>query len=79
MNLIKDCPVTTKDINIADKISGPDSGAWKGKTTRRTPPSVVEDYIEIPEELTALQREVTLCLDAMYVNGLRFLTTVKKK
>ena len=39
-------------------------------------PPVVDDYIEIPKELIATQREVTLCMDGMKVNGLAFLTTV---
>ena len=36
-NIIKDCPVTEKDVNIAEKIFGPDVGMLKGKTTRCKP------------------------------------------
>ena len=76
MNTVTNNPVTTEDIKIAESIFGKDIGAIKGKTTRRKPAPVVSDYIEIPKELISAQREVTLCMDAMKVNGLAFLTTV---
>jgi hypothetical protein len=37
MNVIKNCPVTVEDINIAEKIFGPDVSSLKGKFTRRKP------------------------------------------
>ena len=49
-NLITDCPVTTKDVNVAEKIFGPDIGALKGRTTRLRPSVVREDEIEVPSE-----------------------------
>jgi hypothetical protein len=51
MNCIKDNPVTTEDIDIAETIFGPDIGVLKGKTTRQRPIHVVADYVDIPEEL----------------------------
>ena len=33
MNLIRDNPVTTKDVDLVEHIFGPDVGAVKGKTT----------------------------------------------
>ena len=47
MNAIANNPVTTDDINLAEKIFGRDIGAIKGKTTRRKPVPVVDDYIDI--------------------------------
>jgi hypothetical protein len=48
MNAIKNNPVTTEDVNIAEKIFGPDLATLKGKMTRRAPVPVIEDRIEIP-------------------------------
>jgi len=78
LNAIKNNPVTTADIDIAEKIFGPNISTLKGKTTRRKPVPVVEDHINIPRELIAAQHSVTLCIDGMKVNGLSFLTTVSK-
>ena len=78
MKTVAHNPVTTDDIMIAEKIFGHDIGDLKGKTTRRKPLPVVSDYIEIPKELISAQRAVTLCMDVMKVNGLRFLTTVSR-
>ena len=75
MNMINNNPVTTNDINIAKKSFGPNVGTLKGKTTRRKPLPVMDDYIEIPKELIKVQHEVTLCMDGMKVNGQSFLTT----
>ncbi len=76
MNAISNNPVTSEDIKAAEKIFGPDIGGLKGKTTRRTPVPVVDDQIEIPRELITAQKEVTLSMDGMKVNGLYFLTTI---
>ena len=78
MNAIGNNPVATKDIDLAEKIFGPDIGHLKGKSTRRMAAPVVNDEIEIPRELIRSQRDITLCIDAMRVNGLWFLTTISK-
>jgi hypothetical protein len=78
MNAIANNPVTTDDINLAEKIFGRDIGAIKGKTTRRKPVPVVDDYIDNPRELIASQYAVKLCVDLMNVNGLNFVTTISK-
>ena len=76
MNLIKNCPVTTEDINIAEKIFGPDVGALKGKSTRRRPTPVRDDRVEIPPELKQNHENLTYYMDIMYVNGMPMLTGI---
>ena len=52
MNVIKNCPVTTEDVTIAEKIYGPNPSKLKGKSTCSQPPAVINDDIKLPEELT---------------------------
>ncbi len=62
-NLIKDCPVTVKDMVKAIKTWGPSIAMLKGKTVRRMPPVVRQDVIEIPKEIWELHKDVTLTID----------------
>jgi hypothetical protein len=78
MNAIKNNPVTTEDVDIAEKIFGPDVSTLKGKMTCRAPVPVIEDCIKIPRELITTQYSVTLCLNDMKVNHITFLTTISK-
>ena len=76
MNVIKNCPVTSEDVTMAEKIFGPDISNLKGKSTRRKVEAVREDNIEIPKELIEQHREIELCMDTMYVNEVGMLTTI---
>jgi len=76
MNSIKNFPVTTEDIDLTEKVYGPDVASLKGKTFQQIPAPIVNDVIEIPRELIASQYNVDLCIDTMFVNSLAFLTTV---
>ena len=77
-NIIKNCPVTAEDVNIAEKIFGGDIGALKGKTTRRRPTPVREDLVEIPPELLQQHQDITYCMDIMYVNGMPMMTGIDR-
>ena len=79
MNLIKNNPITSRDIDVAEMIFGKDIGTIKGKSKRVKRMHVPEDYIAIPPELINAQKNVTLCLDGMFVNGMPFLTTVSRR
>ena len=48
-NMIRNCPVTSKDVQIAEEIFGPSVSCLKGKSTRRAPKPVISDWIEIPK------------------------------
>jgi hypothetical protein len=77
-NTIKNVPITINDINISEKVFGPDIGALKGKTTRQKPAPVVSYYVEIPKELVYNHQSVVLCMDGMKINGVPFLTTISR-
>ena len=75
-NLIKNCPVTLRDVEIAEDIYGPDIGTLKGRSTRKRPPVVTDDQVDIPNELITTWNDLTLCIDNMYVQGQVFLTAI---
>ena len=51
MNVIKNCPVTIKHVDVAAKIYGIDVSTLKGKSTRKRPPKVLSDTVDVPKEL----------------------------
>ena len=76
MNMIKNSEITTEDVNLAEKAFGPDVGALKSKTTRRKPAKAISNVIEIPTELLSINEDITLSIDGLEVNSLKFLTTI---
>jgi hypothetical protein len=78
MNVIQNCPVTVEDVNISEKIFGPDISSLKGKSMRRKPKPVRQDLIEIPKEIITKHHDIDLCMDAMYVNECGMLTAIDR-
>ena len=76
MNLIKNMEITTEDVNLAKKAFGPDVGSMKGKSTRKSPIPALSNVIEIPTELLSLNEDITLSIDGLNVNTLKFLTSI---
>ena len=77
-NNIKDCPVISEDVRIAEDIFGPDVATLKGKSKRRKPEPVVEDIIEIPIELKLKNQNMTMGMDLMFINSVPFLTAIDR-
>ena len=75
MNAISNLPVQASDVDLAEKIYGPDIGTLKGKTTRKFPLPMETDIIELPPEITEDRSSWELCMDVMFVNGMPFLTS----
>ena len=50
-NQIRNCPVTEKDVDLAEQIFGPDVATIKGKSVRKTPAQRTDETIAIPPEL----------------------------
>jgi hypothetical protein len=78
MNLIGDNPLTTKDVDLAEHIFGPYLGTVKGKTTRHKPLPIINKHIKIPEELISVQEDITLAIDGITINSLKFLSTISR-
>jgi hypothetical protein len=78
-NMINNCPVISKSVSAANKIFCPDIASMKGKTKRRQPEPVVTDYVEIPKAILDLDKDVTLTVNVMFVDGIPFLVTNSRK
>ena len=78
MNMIKNCPVTIEDVNVAEKIFGPAMSTLKGKSTRQAPRPVIRDEIELPDEINNMDHNLDLCMDIMFINELPMLTTIDR-
>ena len=60
LNLIKDNKVTTKDINLAQKVHDSDIRSLKGKSARSKLAPVADNAIEILDELISINEELKL-------------------
>ena len=59
-NQIKNFPLTVQDVDVAKKFWEKDISALKGKTNCSKMNIVTRDQVEIPVDLTKLQKEVFL-------------------
>ncbi|KAI2501302.1 Reverse transcriptase (RNA-dependent DNA polymerase) [Fragilaria crotonensis] len=79
-NLIRNCPVTPDDARRALIIYGPDIAALKGKTTHAPPAPRAPTFVAVPLPAPVLlhHRNVTLCVDLFFVQGLPFFHTISR-
>ena len=79
-NLIRNCPVTPDDARRALHIYGPDVATLKGKMTRTTaaPRAPTFAAVPLPAPISAHHRNVTLCVDFFFVQGIGFLHTISR-
>ena len=78
MGGVQNCPIRIEDIKIAQNIFGPDMATLKGKSTRRKPKAVLEDWIELPKEILEKHSKIELCIDVMYINGVGLMTAIDR-
>ncbi len=77
-NAIKDNPFNQRDLEIAEDIFGKARSTIQGKSTRKTPTSVITDIVDIPDCIYEKHHEIELCIDTMFINGIPFLMTIDK-
>jgi hypothetical protein len=77
-NMIRNCPATPTDITTSNKIFGPDVASLIGKTVRQQPAPVLTDYVEIPQPIIDLNKDVNLAADVMFVCGLCFMDSTSR-
>ena len=75
-NQLRDCPVTVKDIELAEELFGPNLAELKGKNTRRRPPPVVDDIHAVPAALVEPHRKIPAAIDTFWISGLQFLAWI---
>ena len=58
-NLIKNCPTSVDDIEVAVEMWGKNTDMLKGKTTRHKSIHVAADFTKAPKEIVKLHKEVS--------------------
>ena len=76
INLIKNNSVTKEDIDLVGKTFGPNVSTIKGKTTRTSAAPFVSNLVEIPDELLETHRDITISMESLTVNSLKFLSII---
>ena len=77
-NLILNCPITRRDILIAEDVFGVNTSIIKGKTVRRQPGHVREDVAVVPPHILKNYGDVTLAIDVYHVNGMKFFRSISR-
>jgi hypothetical protein len=80
-NLIRNCPITVDDAKRASIIYGPDLATIKGKTTRSGAAPHVPTFhaVPIPAHIVTHHRDLTLCMDFLFVQGMAFMHSISHK
>ena len=75
LNFIKKCLITVSDACNTSHIFGCDITSTRGKTTRHKSEPVIAGSIKISLQLKELNKNVTICVDIMFVLRLGFDVT----
>ena len=77
-NQLPNCPITSRNIMVTEKIFGPDVGSLKGKTVRHTSDRVDLQIFDILASIMSDYQNVTLGGDIMFVNKIPFFMTISR-
>ena len=76
--MVKGLPITRQDVKVAEEIYGQNLYALKGKTTNQKVNHVIAPIIRIMKQILKECKNITLCIDVMFINGIKFLLTVSR-
>ena len=77
-NIVKGLPITRQDVKLVEETYGPNIYALKGKTVNRKADHVIAPVTSIPKQILKEYKNITLCIDVMFVNGIKFLLIVSR-
>lgn len=78
-NLIMNCPVTRRDVLVANDIYGTDPNIIKGKSVRQQPKHAREDIISaVSPKILQTYGDVCISVDITSVNGVRFFRSISR-
>ena len=74
-------PITRQLVKIAQYAWGTSRPYLQGKSTRHRNGVVevnIESIIPIPPKILDNHKDITMCMDIMFINGIPFLTTISR-
>ena len=63
-------------MKLVEKIYGQNIYALKRKTANKKVDHVIAPVTRIPKQILKEYKNITLCIDVMFVNSIKFLLTV---
>ena len=76
---LKNCPVTIDDAKNAFRIFGRNLNSIRGITKRKKTEDVPSNQrILLPPDIAKAQKNVTLCIDYMFLDKMTFLVTISR-
>ena len=76
MNLIKNNPVTIKDVDIVFGIYRSQTPSLKSKTVKKKQGITINNKIQLPHELISTNKNTVLAIDTITVNRCHFVVTI---
>ena len=78
MNMIRNCPIITKDIKNTEFSWGPAIGCVKGTMARQMSLKVKVENSSIPVCIMQKYKNITLAVDIMKMAGIQFLIPISR-
>ena len=77
-NMMRNNPIMTADVNLAEGIFGKDVPTIKEKSTNRKGDMIRDERIDLPEELALADKNLELATDILFVDRALFLVAIDR-